>query len=285
MRWAVIGDKGLFGSELAQLLDKQGQEVKRFNRSNLDLELPADRLAGLISQVDVVVNAVGYTKVDQAELEPDRANAVNGDYARKLALAAAKVGAKYFYISTDYVFDGLAISPYLVTAKTNPQSVYGKSKQLGEELVAQSGANYTIFRTSWLYGANGKDFPKTISEKLLEEGSARVVNDQFGTPTWARDLAEVLYLHGINEFSENLVHSVASGYTSWFDFALEISRDLPGGEKYNLTTASTLEVETLAKRPKFSVLDNSETMGPIIGDWRERWRIAAPDVLAKFLTD
>jgi dTDP-4-dehydrorhamnose reductase len=283
MHWAVIGDRGLLGSELARLLENRGEDVTRFNRTNLNNELSTSEISSLMSRADVVVNAVGYTQVDKAETDAASANLVNGNYAGKLAQAAAMVDARYFYISTDYVFDGLAISPYSVMAKTNPQSVYGKSKQLGEELVAQSGANYTIFRTSWLYGASGKDFPKAVSAKLLEKGSVKVVNDQFGAPTWARDLAEVLYQHGVSDFAEKVVHSVASGVASWFDFALEVAQALPESDKFLLTSASTLEVPTLANRPKFSVLDNSETKGPIIGDWRERWRIAAPEVLAQFL--
>jgi dTDP-4-dehydrorhamnose reductase len=285
MRWVVIGDTGLFGSDMAQLLEERGEEVRKFNRSNIDLEQSSESIANLIGQADVIVNAVGYTQVDKAEQELYEANTVNGIYAGKLADAAAQLGAKYFFISTDYVFDGLESSPYSVTAFTNSQSIYGKSKELGEQLVSQSSANYTIFRTSWLYGANGKNFAKTIAAKLIEMGAAKIVNDQIGTPTWTRDLAEVVYEHGTNDFNENIVHAVASGYGSWFDFAREIAGALPDGEKYFLSPVSTDEFPTAAKRPAFSALDNSETKGPIIGDWHERWRIAAPRVLAEYLAD
>ena len=285
MRWVVIGDTGLFGSDMAQLLEGRGEQVLRFNRSNLDLEESSERTANLFGQADVVVNAVGYTQVDKAERELYEANTVNAIYAGKLADAAALLGAKYFCISTDYVFDGLESSPYSVTAFTNPQSVYGKSKELGEQLVSQSSANYTIFRTSWLYGANGKNFAKTIAKQLIDVGAAKVVNDQIGTPTWTLDLAEILYQHGVNNFKEKIVHAVASGYGSWFDFAREIAGALPHGEKYSLVPVATEAMPTAAKRPTFSALDNSETKGPIIGDWNERWRIAAPLILAEYLAD
>lgn len=284
MRWVVIGDTGLFGSEMAQLLDGYGEQVLRYNRSNLDLEESSERIANIFGQADVIVNAVGYTQVDKAEQETYEANTVNAIYAGKLANVAALLGAKYFYISTDYVFDGLESSPYSVKAFTNPQSVYGKSKELGEQLVSQSTSNYTIFRTSWLYGAKGKNFVKTIAKQLIDVGVAKIVNDQIGTPTWTRDLAEVLYQHGVNDFKEKIVHAVASGYGSWFDFAREIAGALPHGEKYFLDPVSTEAMPTAAKRPTFSALDNSETKGPIIEDWNERWRIAAPEVLAEFLT-
>lgn len=285
MRWVVIGDKGLFGSEMAAYLEVKGESVSGFNRSNMNLEELPETLAQQIGPADVIVNAVGFTAVDRAETEPYEANTVNGIYAGKLAEVASINGAKFFHISTDYVFDGEALTPYSTQAETNPQSVYGKSKELGEQLVAQSGANYTIFRTAWLYGANGKNFAKTIAERLVDQGAVEVVGDQVGAPTWTRDLAEVVYAHGINSFNEKIVHAVAGGSGSWFDFAREVAAKLPDGEKYSLNAISTEEFHTAAKRPAFSVLDSSETEGPIIGNWRERWRVAAPEVLSEFLVD
>lgn len=285
MRWVVFGDTGLFGSEMAQLLEERGEATLRLNRQNFDFEESSEKIANFIGRADAIVNAVGYTQVDKAESELYEANTVNGIYAGKLADVAAILGAKFFHISTDYVFEGEAISPYGTMAATNPQTVYGKSKELGEQLVSQSDANYTIFRTSWLYGSQGKNFATTIAAKLTETSAVGVVNDQIGTPTWTRDLAEVIYAHGINDFNEKFVHAVASGSGSWFDFAREVAATLPEGDKYFLSPVSTQEFPTAAKRPAFSVLDNSETKGPIIGVWHKRWKIAAPEVLAEFLND
>jgi dTDP-4-dehydrorhamnose reductase len=285
MRWAVIGDTGLFGSELAHLLEERGEKVYRFNRSNLDLEQSAETLSKIIGQADLIVNAVGYTEVDKAEQEPHEANTVNAIYAGKLADVSVMVGAKYFYLSTDYVFDGNSDTPYSVSAGTNAQSVYGKSKELGEQLISQSGAVFSIFRTSWLYGARGKNFAKTIASKFKNLEAVNVVSDQIGVPTWTRDVAEVVYQHGVEGFNEKIVHAVASGFGSWFEFAREVVSSMPNTEPYVLSPVSTDQMTTAAKRPTFSVLDNSETRGPVIGDWRSRWRIAAQDVLAEFLTN
>ena len=285
MHWVVIGDKGLFGSEMVAYLEAKGELVSRFNRSNLNLDELPEALARKIRPADVIVNASGFTAVDKAESELYEANTVNGIYAGKLAEVAAILGVKFFHISTDYVFDGESVTAYEISAATNPQSVYGKSKELGEQLIAQSDSKYTIFRTSWLYGAHGKNFAKAIAAKLSESGEVKVVNDQIGSPTWTRDLAEVVYAHGVNAFNEKIVHAVASGSGSWFDFAREVAATLPEGDKYFLSPVSTEEFLTAAKRPAYSVLDNSQTKGPIIGDWHERWKVAAPEVLAEFLTD
>ena len=285
MRWVVIGDRGLFGSEMAAYLEARSEPVARFNRSNLDLDTFKDSLATQIGAADVIVNAVGFTAVEEAEAELYEPHKVNGIYAGKLAEVAAVVGAKLFHISTDYVFNGESAVPYGIGAETSPLNMYGKSKELGEKLVAQSGASYTIFRTSWLYGAKGKNFAKTIAAKLVDQGSVMVADDQVGTPTWTRDLAEVVYAHGIHDFNERIVHAVASGSGSWFDFAREVAAVLPDGQKYLLSPSSSDESPNIAKRPAFSVLDNSATSGPIIGNWRDRWKVAAPEVLAEFLAN
>lgn len=285
MRWVVIGDRGMFGSEVVAFLESQGEQVARYNRLNLDLDNSPVAIAAQIGTSDVIVNAAGFTEVDRAEAEPYEAHIVNGVYAGKLAEVALILGAKFFHISSDYVFDGESGTSYGIASATNPQNVYGKSKELGEMLVAQSDGDVTIFRTSWLYAANGKNFAKTIAAKLVAHGAATVVHDQVGTPTWTHDLAQTVYAHGVNDFKERIVHAVASGSGSWFDFASEVAAVLPEGDKYRLSPISTGEFPTAAKRPAFSVLDNSETKGPIIGDWRERWKVAAPKVLWEYLTD
>ena len=283
MRWAVVGDTGLFGSEMAQLLEDRGEEVLRFNRSNLDLEESSESIARLVGPADVVVNSVGYTQVDRAEQDLYEANTVNGIYAGKLAEVAALLGAKYFYISTDYVFDGEANSAYSVTAGTNPLNVYGKSKELGEQLVADSGANYTIFRTSWLYGSHGICFPKSIAKRISGGEELEIVDDQIGSPTWTKDLAKVIYEHGTKELHERIVHAVSSGSTSWFQFSNAIASSLGVDWKLAIKPVSSEHFVAAALRPKYSVLDNSETQGPIIDGWEDRWFAAAPEVLAEFL--
>ena len=273
MGFAVVGDRGMFGTEMVDLLNSMQRPVTGFNRDSMDLDGSVADLAKQLQGFDVVINAVAYTAVDKAESEQDLANLVNGEYAGKLAQAAKSVGAKFMHISTDYVFDGSATKPYSTTAPTNPKSSYGSSKLLGEELIDQSGASYTIFRTAWLYGKHGRCFPKVIFEKASKKEPLRVVDDQFGQPTWTKDLADQVL--AFSELSETpkIVHAVASGKTSWFEFAKEIVGDYP------IEPVSSAEFVTPAKRPSYSVLDNSSDLVTPIGDWRERWQAAKTEVL------
>ena len=283
MNWAVIGDRGMFGADLVEQLQLAGQSVMGSNRENLDLSTEVDSLAKQIKSADIIVNAVGYTAVDRAESEPEAAVIVNADYAQKLALVAKKLGSRFFHISTDYVFEGLTSKPYGVNAAPNPQTAYGRSKLLGEQLVLESGADCVVFRTSWLYGKSGGCFPKAIARQLKEQGAAKVVHDQIGSPTWTRDLAEVVIQHGAHNFNERIVHASAAGSVSWFGFAREIAQSMTNGDQYFIGSVATEEFEAIAKRPAFSVLDNSETKGPVIGPWEERWHVAATEVLAEYL--
>jgi dTDP-4-dehydrorhamnose reductase len=199
-------------------------------------------------------------------------NLVNGEYAGKLAQAAKTVGAKFMHISTDYVFDGSATSPYATTAPTDPQSAYGSSKLLGENLISDSGANYTIFRTAWLYGKHGRCFPKVVYEIASRKEPLRVVNDQFGQPTWTKDLAQQVLSFAKLVDAPKIVHAVSSGNTTWFEFAREVVGEYP------IEPVSSTEFVTAAKRPSYSVLDNSSDQVAPIADWRERWQMAKSKV-------
>ena len=279
MEFAVIGDQGMLGSEMRSMLETLGQNVSGFNRSNLNLDWSPQEIAGVLSQSEVLINCVAYTKVDEAEQNWELANLVNGDYAGKLATAARLVGAKMVHISTDYVFPGTSKLPASTNDQVAPVNAYGRSKALGEELVMNSGAEFQIFRTAWLYGSQGNCFPKSIARKLLESGTVKVVDDQFGQPTWTKDLCEVIYDHSLNEYSEPIVHAVSSGSTNWFEFAEAVAYELPRPESYELRSISTSELSLKPVRPQFSVLNNSESKGQVIGDWLDRWRAAATEVL------
>jgi dTDP-4-dehydrorhamnose reductase len=273
MRFAVIGSQGMFGSEMVLFLKSQGEQVQGFNRENINLESSVDVVAEKLSGFDLVINAVGYTAVDKAESEPEVANRLNGGYPEKLAKVSMHLGARFFHVSTDYVFDGLATTPYKTNHPRNPQGAYGRSKVRGEELIENSGANYTIFRTAWLYGAHGRCFPKVINDKASKGENLRVVNDQFGQPTWTKDLAAQVFAFTKIPTQPKIVHAVASGKVSWFEFAKEVVG------AYEVEPVSTDEFVTAAKRPAFSVLDNSSELVEPIGDWRDRWQIARNEVL------
>jgi len=273
MSFAVIGDLGMFGAEMVQLLASEQRLGTGFNRNCLDLSASIDDLAKQLQEFDVIINAVAYTAVDKAESEPGLANLVNGDYAGKLARVAKTVGAKLMHISTDYVFDGSATDPYSTNAQASPQSAYGSSKLLGETLIAESGANYTIFRTAWLYGKHGRCFPKVIFEKASKREPLRVVNDQYGQPTWTKDLAQQVLSFADLVNGPEIVHSVSSGKTTWFEFAKEIVGNC------SVEPVSSSEFLTPAKRPSYSVLDNSSDLVEPIADWRGRWQVAKSEVL------
>jgi dTDP-4-dehydrorhamnose reductase len=278
LRFAIVGENGMFGSEMLTLLKSRGLDAHGFGRSNLNLDSDPKLIANSLRGADVVINAVAYTLVDRAETEIDQANRVNGKYAGVLAEAAALLGARFIHISTDYVFDGNSIFPYSVAEPLSPQSSYGRSKALGEELVEKAGADFSILRTAWLYGANGRCFPKVIAELLNKNGSVKVVGDQFGQPTWTRDLAEQVLKVLALQNMPRIIHAVSSGKATWADFAKEIAQSI-GMSTDSVEAISSAEFPTAAKRPAWSVLDNSSEVITPIGDWRERWRVAAPEVL------
>jgi dTDP-4-dehydrorhamnose reductase len=280
MRFAVIGDRGMFGQEISALLQSSGEQIWGFNRTNMDLSSSAQELSEVIAKADVIINAVAFTNVDAAEGSTAQARLVNGEYVEKLAQVGLILDAKIVHISTDYVFSGSAPTPIGTRAITRPINAYGASKLYGEQLLSNSGARFQIFRTAWLYGATGDCFPKAIAKNLLETGRCDVVNDQLGQPTWTRDLAEVVYKHCLEEYDETLVHAVASGSASWFEFAQAIASCLPNPESYKINSISSTDLVSRAIRPSFSVLDNSQTTGPVIGNWLERWKVASPQILA-----
>ena len=269
----------MFGSDMKSHLYSKGLEVEGFNRSNIDLGLAEEVLKSKLEGFDAVINAIAYTAVDQAEKDTELANRINGDIPGKLARACALAGARFIHISTDYVFDGSSNSPITPDHNLNPLNAYGRSKALGEKRVSESGADFVILRTSWLYGANGNCFPRTIAKKLLADESVSVVGDQFGQPTWTRDLAEVALAHSLNNFGERIVHAVSSGKASWYEFALAVKHSMLENQTPEIRAVASSDYQLAAKRPKYSVLGNSNTSGPVIGNWLDRWQIAAPEVL------
>ena len=285
MGYALLGSSGMLGTDISAALADLNNSVRSIERRELEATASTDVVTSNLAAGDRVLNATGFTAVDRAESEQDQANLVNGEYPGKLAAAAKEVGARFIHISTDYVFDGNSTIPYKTTDTPNPQSVYGRSKLAGEIAVQESGADYQIFRTAWLYGANGNCFPKTVARVLKEQGQMKVVKDQVGQPTWTKDLAELIIAHQDVEESmrPRIVHATASGSCSWYEFACEIALSLGYDPEKVIIPITTAEYPTPAKRPAYSVLDNQNETGLVIGDWRERWREAFPLVLAEYL--
>jgi dTDP-4-dehydrorhamnose reductase len=275
MRWAVLGSMGMLGSDLVEYLSSQGESVTGFHRGNLDLESeePFSSLFGF----DFVVNCIAYTKVDLAEDEPEKPYLTNVLIPEKLAKDLKDQPTRLIHISTDYVFDGTKGSRYLPDDKRSPLGVYGKTKAQGEEVVLSEASNSQVIRTSWLYGANGKCFPKTIGARLLAGDDLAVVGDQFGSPTHTLDLSEFIYRAGRAPMTDRILHGVSSGSASWFDFAQAIEASI--GSSGAVRAATTSDYPIRAQRPENSTLEPSSVDGWQIGKWRDSWLSAATRVL------
>ena len=263
----ITGANGQLGSELRKIGFSPLDEVFFTDVAELDItDYTAIEKFIQVHEVDTIINCAAYTAVDRAEDEPGPAAEINTQAVANLAKAAQKEDCLLIHISTDYVFDGTATTPYTEKIKTCPVSVYGKTKLAGEEAIIRSGCFYIIIRTAWLYSAFGHNFVKTILRLAEERPEINVVNDQIGTPTYTYDLARLLvdmietekygYYHATNE----------GGYISWYDFTKEIFRQAVamGREEYSEDRVSVAPVTTAeygvskAKRPFNSRLDKSK---------------------------
>ncbi len=263
----LIGADGMFGKNVADIFVADGYKVIKATRSDFDIT-NSDEVEKFFAQrkCDFVIHTAAYTKVDEAENHKELAFLVNAKGAENVAIASAKRAIPIFYISTDYVFDGEKNALYLPSDKTNPINVYGASKLLGEKNVCRENPKFYIVRTSWLYGLGGKNFVDTMIDISRKQNFVKVINDQFGCPTWTQDLA-----YGIKTLIENrmpygVYHICGSGITSWYEFAKKIFNIL----KINIDVipVKTEEFPRTAKRPKFSAMNN----GGFCGDWEDSLR-------------
>lgn len=281
MKVLITGANGQVGWELQRTLAPLGEMVV-LGHADLDLA-NADAIRQVLRHAapDLIVNAAAYTAVDRAEQDAGSAHAVNGIAPGILAEEAQRSNAALVHYSTDYVFDGAKGSPYEEIDATHPQSVYGMSKLAGEKAIAAVNCAHLILRTSWVYGARGKNFLLTMQRLAGERAELRVVNDQVGAPTWSRLLAEAtalmlgqcLHKGSVTEHLRDkggLYHLSAGGQTSWFGFASAIvqGRDNPP----RLTPISTDEYPLPAARPAYAVLSNDKIarhFGICLPDWRQ----------------
>ncbi len=283
----LTGKNGQVGWELQRTLAPLG-EVIAADRRTMDLSDP-DSIRGAIRGIkpDLIVNAAAYTAVDQAESEPEPAMAINGMAPGIMAEEAKRLGAAIVHFSTDYVFDGAKQGPYTEQDPPNPMGVYGKSKLAGEQAVQQAGAPHIIFRTSWVYGARGKNFLLTIRRLAKERNRLKIVDDQIGAPTWCRMIAEASAQILAQAFApmtpdplpiaevSGLYHLTCAGQTSWYGFAQAIlarSQPAVSGPQAipELLPIPTSEYPLPAKRPANSVLSNAklrQTFGLALPEW------------------
>ena len=281
MRWLVTGANGMLGTDLVDLLRAQGEDVTAATRSSLDVT-SAGAVKSAVAGHDVVVNCAAWTAVDDAEEHEDEAIVVNSEAPRLLARAAAAAGARMVQVSTDYVFDGSAGTPYPEDAPLSPVSAYGRTKAAGETAVREEHpGGHLVVRTAWLYGAHGGCFPKTIARVARDRGEVRVVDDQVGQPTWTADVAATVVALVQADAPAGTYHATSSGRCSWFDFARQVVV-AAGLESSVVQPTTSADFVRPAPRPSYSVLghDALTVLGlQPIGDWSERWAVAAPSVL------
>jgi dTDP-4-dehydrorhamnose reductase len=275
MRILITGAGGMLGRDVQRAAEAGGHEPIAVPRSSLDISDPAAlaRAVGAAAP-DAVVNCAAWTDVDGAEARFEDALAVNGAAAGHVAAAAAAAGAWTIHVSTDYVFDGSKREPYVESDPVGPASAYGRSKLAGEEAVAGAApGRHTIVRSSWLFGAHGRCFPKTILRLAGERDQLSVVADQIGCPTFTGHLAAALV-----ELTEaprpGILHVAAAGACSWYEFAAAIVA--AAGSRCEVRPISTAEYPTPAQRPAYSVLA-SERAAPRLPSWS--------DGLSEFLSE
>ncbi|MGN4614432.1 dTDP-4-dehydrorhamnose reductase [Bacillus cereus group sp. MYBK71-2] len=253
MRVLVTGAKGQLGQDVVKLLKEQTWEVFGFGREELNItdeKQVSEKV--LLIQPDIIIHTAAYTQVDQAESDEEVAFKVNAEGTKYLAQAAEAVGAKFCYVSTDYVFDGTKDTPYKTDDQTNPQTVYGKSKLVGEQYTREYCSKSYIVRTSWVFGLYGNNFVKTMLRLAEENKELGVVHDQVGSPTYTADLARFI-ISLVQTDKYGVYHGSNSGVCSWYEFAKEIFKQ--SEIEVIVNPLKTEDFPRPAVRPKYSVLD------------------------------
>jgi dTDP-4-dehydrorhamnose reductase len=281
MKYLITGAGGMLGQDLQQALD--GREVTALSRAELDVTDARATLAAVAGH-DVVINAAAYTKVDDAESHEDEAYAINATGAENLARAAAAHGAILVQVSTDYVFDGTATTPYAEDAPPDPVSAYGRTKAEGERLARAANPDRTIIiRTAWLYGEHGPNFAKTMLRLAASHDTVSVVTDQVGQPTWTLDLAKQIVALLETGATSGIHNGTASGEASWYDFARAIFSVCRLDPDRVRPTDSSQFVRP-APRPAYSVLGHDSWQRVGLNPLRD-WRLALDDAVAHGVLD
>ncbi len=282
MIW-LIGRNGMLGSEVAEELDAHGLQYVGTDRDVDITDFSAVSAFAERNLPQAIVNCAAYTAVEKAEDDGERCRALNVDGVANIARAANSVGARLIHISTDYVFHGNGSRPYREDDPTDPIGVYGLTKRDGELAAFEANPKTWILRTAWLYGKHGPNFVFTMLKIMREQPTRKVVNDQRGTPTSAKDLARAIRLTIEREPPFGIYHFSGKGEITWYDFAREIYRQgreiglLPAD--FDLRPCSSGEFPAKVQRPAYSVLDKTKietALGIQVSPWKES--------LARFLT-
>jgi dTDP-4-dehydrorhamnose reductase len=277
MRIMITGAGGQLGKELAQRLQATGEhQIFAFTKSELDIS-NQEQVYQICEEVkpNIIINCAAFTNVDLCETEVEKAYLINGLGPYYLGLAANKQRAKLIHISTDYVFSGDQQNPYTEEDRPNPQTIYGKSKLLGEELLLRGCEKLLIIRTSWLYGHQGHNFVRTMISLSKKRNSINVVNDQIGAPSYTYDVSYAILK--LMWKGTGIYHVTNRGTCSWYDFASEIMKQT--NSPTEVKAISSKEYVFKTPRPSYSVLDTKKLEGE--GIRLRDWRLALLAFLAK----
>lgn len=259
MNILITGANGQLGNEMRRVSAVSSNHYIFTDVAELDITNP-DAIRKMVNDnhIEIIVNCAAYTNVDKAEDDYEMADLLNNKAVENLAAAAKEVDATLIHVSTDYVFQGDRNIPCCEDWETNPLGVYGKTKLAGEQSLQRVGCKYLIFRTAWLYSSFGKNFVKTMQQLTADRDNLKVVFDQVGTPTYARDLADVIFkvIEEEQFDKQGIYHFSNEGVCSWYDFAKEIC-DL-SGNTCDIQPCHSDEFPSKVKRPHFSVLDKTK---------------------------
>lgn len=282
MRTLVIGNRGQLGSDVIEVLERN-HSLAILGIDYPDIDITDPQSVELVFggfDPDFVINCAAYTAVDAAETDEETAMAVNGLGPRLIAEECRKAGAWLVHVSTDYVFDGTSTSPYPEDAAPSPASAYGRTKLAGDRAVQELlPEGHYLVRTAWLYGRHGSNFVKTMLRLEQEKDTVSVVTDQFGQPTYSRDLAEQIGVLMDRHPAPGTYHGTNSGAVSWFDFTREIFR-LAGADPDRVLPTTSAEFVRAAPRPAYSVLGHDRWIEqglPEMRPWQQALEAAFAD--------
>jgi dTDP-4-dehydrorhamnose reductase len=278
----LLGGSGILGSEVLHVLVLEGYDYVAPTSTDLDIR-DREQLFKYVSELKPswIINCAAWTNVDGAESSFDKAREINSIAVGNLGSAAGLFGCKVIHISTDYVFDGESSKPYDERSPVNPVNKYGASKLEGENALLDDAPDSYVIRTSWLYGASGKNFVKTIAAKAIQSEEARVVNDQVGSPTSARDLAGAIMSIVSNQPKPGVYNYSNDGSCSWFEFAQRIYKRVGANPSLVLPISSN-SLNLLAKRPRYSLLSKEKwkSLGLTeVPRWEESLDLLLPEII------
>jgi len=281
MKILLLGHKGMLGSDLLTQM-RLHHEVVGMDQDEIDITSAADCVKAIEDTApQIVINAAAYTNVDGCETAKEECFAVNAEAVKNIATACRSKNIRIIHFSTDYVFNGSESSPYKEDENCDPINIYGASKLAGEQYLQALAQNYIIIRTAWLYGANGKNFVRTILEKAKTTPKLTVVDDQIGSPTHTKDLAAAVDLL-IEKNAQGIFHVTNRGSCSWYQFAVKILQEA-GIDDVEVTPIKSDQLVRAAKRPANSVMSMQKFIATT-GKAMQPWQLALKDYLESIKT-